>query len=135
MQRRDIQVFSRPHSDAVAKKKDRLEDLLRNRARREVPKPPADSFVRRTCAACCAAVKLVVEDIAPSFVVPGITAAVGGTFAAETGDHDQEPIEPVGRGILGSLIGLAVGAVAQAATPAAQRWVCGDCGCSHVTPT
>jgi hypothetical protein len=84
------------------------------------------------CRACRAAVKLVVQDVAPRFVVPGITAAVGTAIGAATGDRKNER---VGRGIVGGLVGLAVGAVAQAATPAAQRWVCGDCGCADVTPT
>lgn len=53
---------------------------------------------------------------------------MGSTLGALLGPKNSR----LAYGILGGMAGALVGGIVDAATPAAQRWICGDCGCSHV---
>jgi hypothetical protein len=83
-----------------------------------------------TCAACQSVAKLVVQKAASSLADPVLTSMAFSALGSATGQRGTR----VERAVLGGLVGLVVGGIAQAASPAPQKWICGDCGCDRVTP-
>lgn len=79
------------------------------------------------CLACNKFVVLVMQR-AKSLAIPAATAAGAGLFAATSNPRNR-----LARTVVGGFAGAAVGIVLDAVTPAAQQWICGDCGCSKVT--
>lgn len=79
------------------------------------------------CHACNKFVGLVMQR-AKSLAIPAATAAGAGLFAATSNKRDR-----LIRTLAGGVTGFVVGAAFDAFTPAAQQWVCGDCGCSKVS--
>ena len=80
-----------------------------------------------TCNTCRQVVRLVLSE-ASSRAIPLTTAALGSAVGATTGRNR------FANALLGAAVGGAVGGLMNAMVPAAQKWVCGDCGCSDVTP-
>ena len=77
------------------------------------------------CQACNSAVRLVVRNVSRTFV---LTAILGAGVAGGLGRQRYR----LGRGLLGAVVGAGLGLIAHAVTGAAQKWVCGDCGCTDV---
>lgn len=82
------------------------------------------------CNSCRKVVALVVKE-ASSLAIPALTTAAGAAIGASSG-RSQDRFK---NGLLGLAVGGAVGLAAAAFTPVAQKWVCGECGCSDVTPS
>jgi len=60
-----------------------------------------------------------------------LPAILGAGVAGGSGRRSDR----LGRGLLGAVVGAGLGLLAHAVTPAAQKWVCGDCGCTDVVVT
>lgn len=84
------------------------------------------------CTACNAIVEAVVETSVSKILVPAAASALGALIGAGTGTRKRDTQS---RAIVGSLLGAALGAVGHAiiseTVPAAQKLVCGKCGCAH----
>ena len=81
------------------------------------------------CNACRKAVSLLLKTVASRYIAPAVTTGLGGALGWR-----------VGRGnpwltLLGLGVGFGLSRITSAATPPAQKWVCGDCGCDGVTVT
>lgn len=87
------------------------------------------------CNACNIAVEAVVKTGISQFVVPAVGAAIGGMIGGASGGKKKGEAQE--RAIVGSLIGGLVSMVGQAivkeAVPVAQKLVCGNCGCEHLS--
>jgi len=98
------------------------------------PRPPQPTLGVPTCTGTCYAckqiVQLVMQKGIPSLVTPALTTATFSALGAVTGKRGTR----AERAVIGGLLGLLVGGIVEAATPAAQKWVCGDCGCDNVSP-
>lgn len=83
---------------------------------------------RMWCAACCAAVSAVVKEAAAT----GAGALLGGATGALAGGyrHRSTFADVALLGALGALAGHVIEATL---TPAVQRLVCANCGCSHLS--
>lgn len=85
------------------------------------------------CSTCNIVVAAVVETGISKIVVPVIGTALGGLIGMASGEDERDAPK---RALLGALLGAAVSAAGHAivreAVPAAQRLVCGSCGCEHL---
>ena len=79
------------------------------------------------CRSCNRLVELVLKDVAPRAVVPALMS-LGAAAGAARSPRGREVLH----GAAGAAIGAGVGLLMAAITPAAQKWVCGDCGCDGV---
>ena len=88
------------------------------------------SFANRMwCEACCRAVEAVVKEAGASGVGALLAGGAGALHASSRAR--VSPGEMIARTLIYGFVGHVI---ESALVPAAQRVVCGTCGCSKVTP-
>lgn len=85
------------------------------------------------CAACNTMVEAVVHTGISKIMVPAVGTAIGALIGGNTGKTKKDAQK---KALLGAVIGTVLGAAGQAvvrkAVPAAQKLVCGSCGCAQL---
>lgn len=79
------------------------------------------------CRSCNRLVELVLQDVARGAIIPTVMS-LGAAVGAARSPRGHEVVH----GAVGAAVGAGVGLFMAAITPAAQKWVCGDCGCDGV---
>jgi hypothetical protein len=81
------------------------------------------------CHSCQKGVALFISEGA-ALARPALITAGSGFIGLAVGRSKDR----FANGLLGLAVGGVLSLVVHALTPAAQKWVCGDCGCSNVSP-
>jgi outer membrane lipoprotein SlyB len=85
------------------------------------------------CAACNTMVEVVVKTGISKIAAPAVGTFLGSMLGATTGRKRDAPGRAIVGGLIGGFVGLMGDAIAREAVPAAQKLVCGSCGCEHLT--